>query len=316
MSDLIPLPEEFLARLKSIVPPAQWLGVQESFKCEPDTAFRVNSLLADAQQVRDTLTADKINIEEVEAINKAFTVSPCDRNGLTHHALAENGAIYIQDAGSMHIANLVNAQPGEEILDLAAAPGGKTLFLADAMQNSGRIAAVEVVKNRFFQLQNNVKRSGATIIECYMKDGRKVGRQVPERFDKVLIDAPCSSESRFRVDQPDSFQYWSEKKIADMQRKQKQLLYSAIQACKPGGKIVYSTCSFAPEENEAVIDRQLRLWKQNLDIEPIELQLENQQSGVLSWGKQNFDQRLQAAVRILPNRKMSGFFVCVLRKKA
>ena len=98
-------------------------------------------------------------------------------------------------------------------MDLAAAPGGKTLHMAALMQNKGRIAAVESVRSRFFRLRRNLEQFGVKIADTYLKDGAQVWRVRPEHFDRVLLDAPCSGEGRFTTTDPKSFAYWSEKKI-------------------------------------------------------------------------------------------------------
>jgi 16S rRNA (cytosine1407-C5)-methyltransferase len=100
-------------------------------------------------------------------------------------------------------------RPGETVLDLAAAPGGKTLQLAALMQNSGRLSAVEAVKGRFFRLRANLERGGVTNARTFLMDGRAVGRKCPEMFDRVLLDAPCSSEARFSRLDPRSWAHWS-----------------------------------------------------------------------------------------------------------
>ena len=148
---------------------------------------------------------------------------------------------------------------GEEyILDLGAAPGSKTLQLAELMGNQGRIWAVESVRGRFFRLRDNLARHGAENVQIHLADGTRIWRRHSERFDRVLLDAPCSSEGRFHADAPKTYAYWSQKKIAEASRKQRRLCYSAVQCLKPGGVLVYSTCTFAPEENEAIINRVLR----------------------------------------------------------
>ena len=108
----------------------------------------------------------------------------------------------------------------EEVLDLAAAPGGKTLAIAALMNNTGRIAAVEPIRGRFHRMQANLRRCGVSNVQFYQRDGRSVGRLVPERFDRVLLDAPCSSESRMRWLDQQSFEQWSLRKIRETQRKQ------------------------------------------------------------------------------------------------
>ena len=130
----------------------------------------------------------------------------------------------------------------------------------------------------------------------------------------MLLDAPCSSEARFKLAQPESWQYWSERKILEMQRKQKQLLYSAVLAAKPGAPVVYSTCSFAPEENEAVVAHVLKKFSGRLQVEPLQLPFENAIPGLTQWRGKVFDSQVAGAVRILPTDTMGGFFVCLLRK--
>lgn len=309
-----PLPEAFLERLQQIQLPADLKAVEKSFSSSPWCGFCVNTLNTTVDTVRQWLESRNIPGQSLSWSDEVFKVSANYREALTHSELVTAGAIYILDPASVLIANLLEAQPGEEILDLAAAPGGKTLCLASAMDNRGRIAAVESVKHRFFKLKQNLETGGVRIADCYLKDGRKVGRQVPERFDRVLLDAPCSSESRFDLADPSSYQFWSRKKIADMQRKQKQLLHSALQALKPGGRLVYSTCSYAPEENELVINRQLQLWAGKLEIEQINLPIDNRRPGLTQWEGKTLDQRLQHSHRIIPDGVMKGFYVCVLRK--
>ena len=166
---------------------------------------------------------------------------------------------------------LLSPQSEECILDLGAAPGSKTLQLAELMGNQGSIWAVESVRGRFFRLRDNLARYGAENVQTHLADGTRLWRRHPERFDRVLLDAPCSSEGRFRADAPKTYAYWSEKKIAEASRKQRRLCYAAVQCLKPGGVLVYSTCTFAPEENEAIINRVLRQFAGALTVEDIAL---------------------------------------------
>jgi 16S rRNA (cytosine1407-C5)-methyltransferase len=145
-------------------------------------------------------------------------------------------------------------------------------------------------------------------------DGAQVWRKTGERFDRVLLDAPCSSEAQFRAAEPETFRFWGLKKIAAMQRKQLTLLYSAVRSLRPGGVLVYSTCSFAPEENEAVVSRLLAKVPGALAVEPIDLPLTRVQPGLREWRGARFHADLGQALRILPDDLMEGFFVCKLRK--
>lgn len=308
------MPPLFIERLQEILPGDRYRAVLAGFSPRSRCTFRVNTLRLSVADCLEQLRELALEAEPWGFIPEAFSVPVAQRERLVHSGLFERGDIYVQNFSSMLPPVLLQARAGEEVLDLAAAPGGKTLHLAAMMSDRGRLAAVEVVKSRFHRLRLNVERSSASIVALYCKDGRKVGRQVGERFDRVLLDAPCSSESRFELERPESWQYWSEHKIADMQRKQKQLLYSAVLAAKPGAPIVYSTCSFAPEENELVISHVLKKFDGRLSVEPVVLPFPNTMAGLTLWRGKTLNPQVERAVRILPTDTMDGFFICALRK--
>jgi 16S rRNA C967 or C1407 C5-methylase (RsmB/RsmF family) len=236
------------------------------------------------------------------------------RRALTETPACREGRLYIQNPSSMVPVLVLEPQRGEQILDLAAAPGGKTLQLAALVGDQGRVAAVESVRDRFFRLRANLSAGGADRVQTYLKDGAQVWRACPERFDRVLLDAPCSSEGRFTTADPGSYARWSERKIAEMSRKQKRLLFSAVQCLKPGGTLVYSTCTFAPEENELVAAMALVRFAGRLGVEPVRLPFANVQEGLAEWRGKALPPELAGAVRILPDGVMEGFFLCRLRK--
>lgn len=237
-----------------------------------------------------------------------------ERESVTHSQAATEGDIYIQNPSSYFAATVVGVTPGMEVLDLAAAPGGKTIALAALLGNSGRIAAVEPVAGRFHRLRANVERCGATVVDFYQRDGRGVGRAVPERFDRVLLDAPCSSEARMRWQMPGSYRHWQLRKIRETQRKQKALIMSGYQALKPQGFLTYCTCSFAPEENEVVVEHLLK--RTDAEIVPIESSYQPPLSGpgLSAWRGRTFKGDLTLSMRILPTQLWDGFFIARIRK--
>jgi 16S rRNA (cytosine1407-C5)-methyltransferase len=187
--------------------------------------------------------------------------------------------------------------------------------MAAMMQNQGHIAAVEVIRARLFKLQASLRRCGVSNVKTYLTDGRTVGRKTPERFDRVLLDAPCSSEARFNRREPSTWKHWSLRKIKECARKQRGLLRSAIASLKPGGTLLYCTCSFAPEENEAIVHGVLTQMGEAIEIEAVRLPLENVQPGITHWEGKDLHPDLARSVRILPDRQMDGFYLCKLVKR-
>ena len=275
----------------------QLLGASEN-------AFWVNPLLA-------PFDVNFPQMRKVEGVDQVFAL-PLSAN-LAATAAATNGHVYIQNASSAYAVDVLDPQQDEEVLDLAAAPGGKTIRIAAKMANTGRVAAVEAVKGRFHRMRANLERCGVTNVQTYLRDGRGVGRVVGPRFDRVLLDAPCSSESHMRWREPKTYAQWSPRKVKECQRKQKGLIRSAWNALKPGGVLVYSTCSFSLEENELVIAYLLENADHNPTLVPIDKRLPHHRPG-MTTGHKRLVPELRSCLRILPNRCWDGFFIAKLRK--
>ncbi len=308
------LPLEFISRLESILPRQAYKEAIKSFSNPKRSTFRVNTLKSDAASIQKELEAEGFSIEAVAGIPNAFRVLELNqRRALTQSKAFYEGRIYIQNLSSILAPLILNPKAGERILDLAAAPGGKTLMMAAMMLDTGWISAVEPVKERFYRLKRNIKNSGASIIHSYQKDGRGIGRTCSALFDRVLLDAPCSSEAKFTTLNPKTYAYWSPRKIKESQRLQKRLILSAWQSLKAGGRLLYSTCSFSPEENEAVVDFLLKRAP-DAKIVPIDLPVSNTMEGLVYWQKKDFNPTLKLTRRILPNDEMDGFFLALIEK--
>ena len=307
-------PGEFLERLKDIVPDKKYEVVLTAMSSPKATSFRVNTLKARRDEVMSSLTNEGLELHDVEWNRLSFWVQHEQRERLLASRMYTEQKIYVQNLSSMLPPIVLDPQPGERILDLTAAPGSKTLQIACMVKQDTEIAAVEVVKNRFFKLRDNLDSQGATFVRTYLKDGRSVWKNRPEYFDRVLLDAPCSSEGRFHLSAPDSYAYWSPRKVKEMARKQKRLIFSAAQSLKPGGVLVYSTCSFAPEENEAIVAGLLKRFPEALQTEPIQIGDSFLEVGHSSWKGKAFVDDVVRARRVLPNYQMDGFFICKIRK--
>lgn len=253
------------------------------------------------------------------ALPGCYRVPAGQRDAVMHHELVVSGRIYPMNPSSLLAATALQVQPGDEVLDLAAAPGGKSLVLAAALARdgaaSGRLALVEPVKARFHRLRANMERCGVAAAHFYQRDGRGVGMAVPERFDRVLLDAPCSSEARFQLAEPDSMRHWSLRKVRECARKQKSLLKSAFRALKPGGTLIYSTCSFAFAENERIVDGLLRREPQ-AQLVPVTIAANiagRVRAGVTQMGKKTY--ACADAVRVVPDELWDGFFLAKIIKR-
>lgn len=310
------LPADFVNRLREIIAPEDWSAVAESFSAHRRPAFRVNTLKATPSEVLEELAAAGVAAQPVVWSETAYTVPRELRQTLTHAAAADSGTLYVQSLSSQLAALLLEPQSGEMILDLAAAPGGKTSHLAALMQNQGWLSAVEPIRDRFFRLQANLKRLGVTIAHYYQLDGRLVAKKTGPRFDRVLLDAPCSAESRFRIGDPDTHQFWSERKIRESARKQAGLIRSAFGALKPGGRLLYCTCTFAPEENEAIVAGLLEDHPESARLIPLPDWISSARPGLGHFRGTDFPRDMQLVKRILPSEEHDAFFFALLEKGA
>lgn len=312
---MTPLPPEFLTRLEAILPAADLAPTLATFAQEKPTTFRINPLKTDPAAVEEELTAAGFTLTPIEWYTGAFSLPNEQRRALTESPLFYDGRIYIQNLSSMLAPLVLAPRPGEEVLDLAAAPGGKTLQLAGMMHNEGYVAAVEPIKERFYKLKHNLLTAGAEVVKTYMMDGRAAGRRWPQVFDKVLLDAPCSSEARFTQLDPQSWAHWQPRKIKETSHKQKKLLQAALYALRPGGIMVYCTCAFAPEENELVVQSQLEHFEGEVEVVPLELPIPNTRPGLTTWAGKSLLPECALTLRVLPTAHMDAFFLCKLHKK-
>ena len=308
------LPEAFQERLSQIVPREQLESILRTFDSPKQVTFRVNTLKSTPNALESELDAAQIPYEKVEFMEGVYRIAPEDKLRLTQTDAFYGGRLYIQNLASMIAPWILAPKPEETVLDLAAAPGGKTLMLAGMMENTGWLSAVELSRERFFRLRDNLESQGVTNAHTYMTDGRSVGKKCPEMFDRILLDAPCSSEARFKTHEPKSMSFWTIHKVKETSKLQRRLLLSAYDALKPGGKLLYCTCSFSPEENESPLQHLLERHGDHLKTLPLTLPFDNIQKPLQRWGKEVFDERIQNGVRILPTDTIDGFFLCLLEK--
>ena len=196
-----------------------------------------------------------------------FYYQPETRPGL--HLYHEAGLYYLQEPSAMAPAALLDPQPGERVLDLCAAPGGKSTQLAGRMRNRGLLVCNEIHPKRAAILSSNIERLGISNALVLNEHPARLAERFPGFFDRVLVDAPCSGEGMFRKHDA-AFEDWSPETVAMCARRQAEILDSAAAMLRPGGRLVYSTCTFSPEENEGSVEGFLRRHP-DFRILPLEL---------------------------------------------
>jgi NOL1/NOP2/sun family putative RNA methylase len=309
------LPTAFLERLERILSSEDLASVLPLFQQPRLITFRLNRLKAQPDELFQKLSQNSFETQPVSWYDDASILAKGTLRELQQTAVYQEGHLYIQELSSMVPVLLLAPQPGEKVLDLTAAPGSKTGQMASLMKNTGKILANDVSRTRFFKMKANLEALGVQNVEYSVAKGENIGRRLAGQFDRVLLDAPCSGEGRFHLSDPESFSNWKTSKMKGLVPRQKMLFYSAWQALKPGGTLVYSTCTYAPEENEGILDWAIEKFK-DLEVLPADLKISNRREGIAQWGKHSFDPAVKKALRIIPDGKMEGFFVAKMMKKS
>ena len=310
------LPTEILERFSLLLSDKDYASALASFGIPKPVTFRPNTL---------RLTEEQVLNEVAEASMQSSPIPWCPLcNLLTKGAIRELqglpcssiDGLYIQAASSMLAAHALQVQPEMRVLDLCAAPGSKTSQIAALMQNKGMLVANDRSRKRLYRLREILQRQGATNVEVLCGPGERLGQTHAECFDRVLVDAPCSGEGRFRLERPIRLQRWSTQEIRSLAKLQEQLLIAALRCVRVGGLVVYSTCTFAPEENEFVLDKVLR--KKNIDAKivplPEHLIPPATMAPVTSWLGKECTQDVTSAIRIIPDATTTGFFIACIER--
>lgn len=185
--------------------------------------------------------------------------------------------------------------------------------MATMMKNTGFILANEIDKIRFKRLEYNIEKQNVKNVKVTNQDGRNIHKIIENgfKFDKVLVDVPCSGEGRFDINDKKSYSNWSLKMVEELSKLQKELLNEAIDICKTGGEIVYSTCTLNNEENEKIVDYAIK--NKNIELENIDIDTEIKIAKVNGITK-NVDKSIEKAIKILPSKFTEGFFIAKLKK--
>ena len=243
----------------------------------------------------------------------SFTVKNT-KYDLVNTDLVKGGVLFIQNASSYLPVLALEPQKGDSILDICAAPGGKSSHIAALTNGEIELWLNDGIKTRLEPLKQVQKLLGFKYSNLTSFPAQSIDKEIHQLFDKILLDVQCSGEGMIDIQKPATMRFWSMERIKKYMHLQTKALNAAFNLLKPGGILVYSTCTFAPEENEAPITSFL---KRNPDalVQPLVFESNHVRHGEKQWDNMLFDPHLQGALRVLPHDGMEGFFVCRIRKK-
>ena len=243
------LPEAYISQMKRLLGEAGFFAYEKSLSEPVTRALRVNLLLCPDGKLPCAIEGTE---KEVPWAKGCYFVTGDVRPGLS--PLHEGGLFYLQEPSALSAVSVLDPRPGERVLDLCAAPGGKSTQIAGLMQGKGLLVCNEPVSSRAQILSRNVERMGVrnAVVTSAMPD--QLAPRFPSFFDRILVDAPCSGEGMFRR-QPEARDEWSENSPRGCADRAMEILHEAAKMLAPGGVMVYSTCTFNDTENEGVLAR-------------------------------------------------------------
>lgn len=269
--------------------------IENGYKAQRPVTLRVNNLKTSLEKAKEKLDEAQIEYETISWYEKALIIKNVREEEIRKLEIYENGEIYLQSLSSMLPPIILEPKAGENILDMTAAPGGKTTEIAALTENKAYITACEKNKIRAERLKFNLQKQGVKSANIMVEDARKLSDYFS--FDKILLDAPCSGSGTENI-----FDKNFSKELVERSVKfQEELLSKALKILKPGGEMVYSTCSILKQENEKVLERVLS--KGNAQIEPITVQ-----------DIEILPSKIAGTITVCPTENYEGFFVAKIKK--
>lgn len=274
----------------------------DGYKANRLVTFRVNTLKSSINEIEEKLKELNIEYKKVSWSEEAFIIKNVRENELQELDIYSEGKIYLQSLSSMLPPIILKPKEGIDILDMAAAPGGKTTQLAALSNNKAHITACEMNNIRIEKLKYNVEKQGASCVYVMQKDSRQIDDFFS--FDQILLDAPCSGSGTLNFNDKNLDKYFSLKLIEKSAKTQLALLRKAIKVLKKGQEMVYSTCSILSKENEEIVAKVMS--ENKFEIVPIEFE-----------GIDNLPllpTKIKGTLCVCPNELYEGFFIAKIRK--
>lgn len=274
----------------------------EGYQTKRKTTLRINTIKSNIEEIKKELEKEKIEYETIKWSKEALIIKNADEKTIQEMEIYKNGKIYLQSLSSMLPPIILEPKEGSDILDMAAAPGGKTTQIAAITNNKAHITACEKNKIRAERLKYNVDKQGATCVFIMPKDSRFIDDFFS--FDQILLDAPCSGSGTLDYNDANIEKYFTEQLIERSSKTQKTLLSKAIKLLKPGHEMVYSTCSILDCENEDVVASVIK----NGNIEIVPINFEGMEELPI------LPTKISGTLCVKPTELYEGFFVAKIRK--
>lgn len=274
----------------------------EGYQTKRKTTLRINTIKSNIEEIKKELEKEKIEYEIIEWSKEALIIKNADEKTIQEMEIYKNGKIYLQSLSSMLPPIILEPKEGTDILDMAAAPGGKTTQIAALTNNKAHITACEKNKIRAERLKYNVDKQGATCVFIMPKDSRFIDDFFS--FDQILLDAPCSGSGTLDYNDANVEKYFTEQLIERSSKTQKTLLSKAIKLLKPGHEMVYSTCSILDCENEDVVSSVIK----NGNIEIVPINFEGMEELPI------LPTKISGTLCVKPTELYEGFFVAKIKR--
>ena len=277
--------------------------IYNGYNAERYVTLRINTIKANKSELKNRLREQNVDFIEVPWTDIALIIRNKNENELRKLEMYENGEIYLQSLSSMLPPIIMQPLPNEDILDMAAAPGGKTTQIAAIVGNQANITACEMNAIRAERLKYNIEKQGAnSSVYVMQKDARNIDDFFA--FDRILLDAPCSGSGTLNLREDNAFKFFSRKLVEKSTKIQVALLKKALKVLKPGKELVYSTCSILACENEDVVAKAI----QTVDAEIIPVDFTGMEQLPM------LPVKIPGTVCVCPNEFYEGFFIAKIRK--
>ncbi|MDD2871807.1 MAG: RsmB/NOP family class I SAM-dependent RNA methyltransferase [Candidatus Gracilibacteria bacterium] len=311
------LPKDLIDRLTEIYTPLEMEIIDKGFSCEKrKTSFRVNTLKSSDREILAVLKDNNLIATKVDILKHGYILENGSESDLWGLDIYKQGKIYLQSISSQIPVDYLGIKDFNKVLDITAAPGGKTSQASAILKNTGEVVAVDNNQIRIDKLNFTLKRQGCRNVNIIKSDAKFISNKNPdfkEFFDCVIADLPCSAEGKINIHKEKSYGFWSVSNIKKNYYVQKDILNSVIPLIKNNGTLIYSTCTLAPEENEAVVHMLLSNYPE-LQIQDINIDYKYSKKGISGFGKHVYRKDVSKSIRILPSEESEGFFVAKFKK--